>query len=343
VTGVDLHPEELLDRVRRGSASADEQRRAAAHLAGCVACRAEHVLINDGTAAAAAVAGEADLVSRVQARARRTIHARLQARKGRRRAGGEAGSVGSVGRTGRLRLAPALAAFVLLAGAVAAAAPFVHRAWRLRREAVPARVDPDAPLHSARASGTGGPAPIATAMPADEPGPEDAAGDPEAGASGAATPPGRRSVRPALRTLRAEARAPVAAVKQETAAELFAHANQARRNAVPGEVIGLYRRLQLEFPATREAAVSHVALARWLLDRMHDPAAALAQFDAYLHQARYDTLREEALVGRGMALQQLGRARANKDEERRAWEALLAAYPRSTFAARARARLEALR
>jgi hypothetical protein len=78
---------------------------------------------------------------------------------------------------------------------------------------------------------------------------------------------------------------------------------------------------------------------------VHDPAAALAQFDAYLHQARYDTLREEALVGRGMALQQLGRARADSataTEERRAWEALLAAYPRSTFAARARARLEAL-
>src|SRR5205823_3555807 len=139
-------------------------RRAAAHLAGCLACRAEHVLINDGTAAAAPIAGDAEQVSRVQARARRAIHARLQARKGRRRAGGEAGKVG---RTGRLRLAPALAAFVLLAGAVAAAAPFVHRAWQLRREAVPARVDRDAPLHSARASATGGPAPIATAMPAD--------------------------------------------------------------------------------------------------------------------------------------------------------------------------------
>jgi hypothetical protein len=343
VTGVDLHPEELLDRVRRGSASADEQRRAAAHLARCLACRAEHVLINDGTAAAAPVASDAELVSRVQARARRTIHARLQARKGRRRAGGEAGSVG---RTGRLRFAPALAAFVLLAGAVAAAAPFVHRAWRLRREAVPARVDRDGPLHSARASGTGGPAPLATATPADEPGRQDAARDPEAGASGAATTPARRSVRPALRTLRAEARAPVAAAKQETAAELFAHANQARRDAAPAEVIGLYRRLQLQFAASREAAVSHVALGRWLLDRMHDPAAALAQFDAYLHQARYDTLQEEALVGRAMALQQLGRARADSataTEERRAWEALLAAYPRSTFAARARARLEALR
>lgn len=310
MTGVDLHPEDLLDRVRRGTASPDEQRRAADHIAGCLACRAEHALIADGAAAAAPVPGDAETLARVQAGARRAIHRRVSARRG--RSGRERGLAA------RYRYAPALVAMLLLAAAVAGATPFIQRAWRLRHAPVAARVQPETPVAPERGSEPSGPAAVAA--------PETV--EPARG-------PARRPSRPLVRAPRV---AVAQSAPEETAGALFARANQARRDGDSAEVIALYRRLQQSFAGSREAAVSRVALGRWLLDRMHDPAAALTEFDAYLHQARYDTLREEALVGRAMALQQLGRNR----EERAAWQALLAAFPRTTFAGRARARLEAL-
>jgi len=311
VTGVDLHPEELFDRMRRGTASADEQRRATDHLAGCLACRAEQALITDGAAAAARAAGDGGALARVQAGARRTILRRVHARRGRRRGAGEGRLVG------RFRFAPALVATVLLAAAVAGAAPFIHRAWLLRRAPAPAQADRQIQTAPQRAAEPAGPDPVAS-PPAVEPGRE----------------PARRSRHAAARPPRIA----VAEASPETAGQLFARANQARRGDDSDQVIALYRRLQRDFPGSREAAVSRVALGRWLLDRMHQPGGALAEFDAYLQQGRHDTLREEALVGRAMALQQLRR----DQDERRAWEALLAAFPRSTFAARARARVEAL-
>ena len=67
-----------------------------------------------------------------------------------------------------------------------------------------------------------------------------------------------------------------------------------------------------------------------------DAANALPSFDAYV--SRGGALAAEAMLGRALALEQLGRA----DEERSAWSALIDAYPDSVHARRARMRLAEL-
>jgi TolA-binding protein len=118
------------------------------------------------------------------------------------------------------------------------------------------------------------------------------------------------------------------------AAELFSQANDARRHGDVPTALRRYALLQRRFPHSPEAALSRVALGRLYLDRLHDPGRALAQFDAYL-AAGNDELREEALVGRAIALERIGRA----DDERDAWRALLQAYPSSLSTDRAKERL----
>jgi tetratricopeptide (TPR) repeat protein len=119
------------------------------------------------------------------------------------------------------------------------------------------------------------------------------------------------------------------------AAALFASANEARRTGRTREALRMYRELERRYPDSPEAKLSHAIVGRMLLDE--DPNAALGEFDRYLGEGK-GTLSEEALVGRALSLQKLGR----DAEERAAWEALLRTYPNSIHAARARARLAAL-
>lgn len=123
-----------------------------------------------------------------------------------------------------------------------------------------------------------------------------------------------------------------------SAAELFSHANQARREGKVKEAARLYRALQERFAGSGEELVSRVTLGRLLLDRLGDSRGALVQFNSYLASPGAGALREEAMVGRALSLGRIGRT----TEERAAWKALLDSWPKSTHAKRAEARLAEL-
>jgi len=129
-----------------------------------------------------------------------------------------------------------------------------------------------------------------------------------------------------------------AVVELTSAAEAFSRANLARRDGKVKEAVRLYRTLQERFAGSSEELVSRVALGRLLLDRLGDSRGALVQFNSYLASPGSGALREEAMVGRALALGRLGRSA----EERSAWKALLEAWPKSTHARRAAARLAEL-
>lgn len=129
-----------------------------------------------------------------------------------------------------------------------------------------------------------------------------------------------------------------ATVEISSAAEAFSRANLARRDGKVKEAVRLYRALQERFAGSSEELVSRVALGRLLLDRLGDSRGALVQFNSYLASPGSGALREEAMVGRALSLGRLGRSA----EERAAWKALLEAWPKSTHAKRAQARLAEL-
>lgn len=129
--------------------------------------------------------------------------------------------------------------------------------------------------------------------------------------------------------------APRAAVEPASASELFSRANQARRDGKTTEAVRLYRALQERFSGSSEELVSRVTLGRLLLDRLGDSRGALVQFNSYLASPGGGVLREEAMVGRALALGRMGRTA----EERAAWQALLDTFPKSTQKKRAQARL----
>ena len=122
--------------------------------------------------------------------------------------------------------------------------------------------------------------------------------------------------------------------EDSTPGGLFSEANTARRQGKTQRAIALYRRLQLEHPASREAQTSHVVLGRISLNG-GDAGTALQEFDAYLRQAPRGALAQEALHGKARALARLGR----HEEERLIWQYLLTHYPTSVYAAAARERL----
>jgi hypothetical protein len=304
VSAIDLHPEDLLDRARRGVLSADEAARLRAHLAGCSACRFEHVLADD-----CALSEDDSAITRVQRAAARAVRER------------RGGAFAARGRRRPTRLVYAVAGLFVFAATVAAATTVVRRVWH---GPVVEPVRSDAPVavrpHRHRAAAVTPPADEGAAAEVDE--------------TLAVEPPSAEvPVQPAPRAR------PRAVASAESPAELFARANAARRGGHTREAARLYHELQRQFPGSSEELVSRVTLGRWMLDRLNNPAGALVRFDSYLANPVHTALREEALIGRALALGRLGR----ETEERSAWTAFLAAFPGSVYAERARGRLEALR
>jgi hypothetical protein len=325
VSAVDLHPEELLDRARRGEASPEDLHRLRVHLAGCPACRYEHVLADDCARAAAPSQTESEdahLLARVRREASRAVHQRGSA--GARRARGWA-------RRRSTRVVFAAAALLLFAGTFAAATTVVRRVWHRGPEIEPIEhaTRPPRARHKVASSSALAAAGDGPSAPA----PDEAL---EAGLDEPATEI-PEAPRPVVAPPARHARA--VAAEAESPGELFARANAARREGKTREAARFYRQLQREFPGSSEELVSRVTLGRWMLDRLNDPSGALARFDSYLANPVHTALREEALIGRALALGRLGR----ETEERSAWAAFLAAFPGSVYAERARGRLEALR
>jgi TolA-binding protein len=261
-------------------------------------------------------------------------------------------------RVGRSRLAASLAFAAVLVAGVAAAAGFsgVMRGG----DAPAAEPLPAASIVASGKQTTTPPRKVRRAAPVDEPAPGDAVDAPSEaqGEPPAAAGPAPTEQMPAAAPAAAGAHAavgpaadaapalppahavasPVAAAPggPEGAGALLAAAGEARGRGDEAEATRLYQQLLVRHPATREASVARAVLGRMLLAR-GDSASALDRFDEYLRSGER-TLSEEAMVGRARTLERLGR----RDEEAKAWSALLQAYPGSAHAARARARLGAL-
>jgi hypothetical protein len=125
----------------------------------------------------------------------------------------------------------------------------------------------------------------------------------------------------------------------ERARVLFEQAVAARRGGQHALAASLFEQLQHRYGDSEEASISQIALGRLWLDRLNQPARALAQFESYLAARRGGESREEAMVGRAAALERLGRTASARE----AWEAVRDACPGSVSSRRAAVRIDALR
>jgi TolA-binding protein len=115
-------------------------------------------------------------------------------------------------------------------------------------------------------------------------------------------------------------------------ADLFRQANARRLAGDSNGAMAAYRRLIRLHPATREASVAQLSLAKLLLAR-GDAAEALKFFRVY--SAAGGALGAEALWGESQSLGRMGR----REEQRKALRRLLARYPKSAYAKAARKQL----
>jgi TolA-binding protein len=121
---------------------------------------------------------------------------------------------------------------------------------------------------------------------------------------------------------------PRPASESVTVAAVFDAANRARRAGDYDDAIALYAGLLDRFPRSAEARASELILGRLLLDR-GDAAGAVVAFDGCLARPGPD-LHEEALIGRALALDRLGRPDAPE-----AWRDLIRRFPLSPYVAHA--------
>jgi Tetratricopeptide repeat len=337
---VDMHPEDLLDRERRGVLFPEERRRLDAHAVHCTACALERSVVfefagerrisrEDDDAVSRLILGTVTVAAETQTM-RHTSGFRTRPRTGGALwgilAGVAAAAIGAAGGS---------AVVVGMLSAHATKGSVVEAPLLDRRPSEPAALETMAapPLAAAPSRGD---------VPSDALPASPSASDVAGAAKSRDLGPSMARPRPQVgeRARRVVAAPPVELTAEgASASELFARANEARRHGDTAEAIRLYRLLREGFSGSREEITSRVALGRLLIDRMDQPSQALAMFDRYLVESPDGTLAEEARLGRALALMRLGRSA----EERQAWQQLLAAHPRSVQAERARKRLEELR
>lgn len=328
---VDLHPEDLLSGADgEGTLTADDRARLEEHLASCDACAFERAAVRDFAAALEREeGGDRALADEALAGALEELRWRALPVRGSR---GRAGA----GRMSRVLLVAAVA----LAAGVAAAAGTWYAISMTRRGGTAAHAAPIADASSAVASTDAAAHGPAQAPPRGPGAPQPAIGTPEP----AVAPPPPAPIAPDVSAAsHPHPRPPQRPVEPpvspgETAQAIFARANTARRVGDYEAAARAYDELGRRFPGSREEVLSRATLGTLLLQVLGQPQRALGLFDSYLAAAPGGALVEEALVGRAVALGRLGR----NAEERAAWEVLLAQFPASSQADRARQRLEEL-
>jgi hypothetical protein len=313
-----IHPEDLLDRARAGSLAPDEQRLLRRHLARCATCRFELSL-------APALFAQMDLDDADEALVTRAIGRTRPARRYAWR---------RIGRNAA-RAAIVSAATVAFAAMASAGAYVWHRRAVVRLEApelvegnhrsspvLPRDGRVDARLGAPRAAETSQPPAASPSMP-EAPLP-------------AVAPVARARIAPEAAKRAEDLRAAEASRATANAcADRYRRANEARRDGAAEEAVRLYQELRPTCAGTSEELSSRVLGGRIYLDRLGDPARALAAFDSYLAVTSSGALREDAMIGRALALGRLNRAA----DEASAWQALLSSYPDSLYADKARSRL----
>ncbi len=362
---VDLHPEELFDKEEAGTLSEAERARLDAHVARCDACRLERQLRADfadelGDDVEESRFPSSYLVEIVAGASREEPAAAPKAAP--EVTAPEEPEPAPVRRAPRrrTRITWLLAAAAVACVGVAAASETSSGRWIRRVVGVDAtEIETNvADAFAPHASTQGGVAGTKAVRPVEQPESPSSAASVFVEPAPAPAPPAPPSVEPEVvrdvapvvahattaSVPRAAAPAPTAtarsapadqgrwAAEPEGASALLEEANVARRRGDYARAIVLGRRLQGAYPDTREAHISQATLGRLLLDT-GDPAGALASFDAYLAKPGGE-LDEAVMVGRGIALDRLGRA----DEAKRAWSALLEAFPSTPYAEHARSR-----
>jgi len=359
---VDIHPEELIDKLNEGSLTVAERERLDAHLALCSSCRFEIAVRLDLAEDLPAFEERPPLTFAGGAPRQRALSApreptapqvslSLRARSRRRWplvmlaaalvlcAGGAMGAVITGAVSARwLGFAPApkpAESSVHVSEAKAAAK--VKRPVAAPAAALAPAIEPIA--SSAARSSVPAPEQVATiALPKPVPAVSPSVAAPLRRAEAARSTSEKQSnsfvgTFAAVPAAAGTAEAPATRVD---AATMFADANRARRDGNADRAVGLYRALQSRYPNSSESELSRALLAQLLLDR-GNPEAALAGFDRYLAE---DTpvLSAEALVGRARALEQLGKS----TQAAAAWRQVQSRFPGSVHARLATTRLAAL-
>ncbi len=301
MTVIELHPEQLLDAERAGSLSTAQRPQLAAHLAGCPECRLLRQAQRDFETERETM--DPPILSLLpQVIGTLKQQAPAEKKDGR-----------PTTRTARRVLL--VAAIILAASSAAAATGWLGGWWSAGGSESQEQTAPMVPtVNLAPASNVTAPPVTTTTLTPTTSTASSAESSPPEPASSAAQ---HNAARP-------------------SAEQLFTAASNARRAGRYQRAIRLYRHLQRRYPKSTQAHASRTILARLLLDRGRADEA-LTGFDRYLKRDPA-SLTEEAMVGRALAFERLGKPA----EERAAWRALLQRYSGSIHAGRAKARLAAL-